>query len=69
MIDSTSAQVLVQCDFDGTVTLEDASFIMLDAFARGDWQKVNADYEAGKMTVGRFNSKAFGMVKASREQR
>ncbi len=68
MIDSTSARVLVQCDFDGTVTLEDASFIMLDAFARGDWRKVNADYEAGKMTVGRFNSKAFGMVKASRRQ-
>lgn len=68
MIDSTSARVLVQCDFDGTVTLEDASFIMLDAFASGDWRKVNAEYEAGKMTVGRFNSKAFGMVKASRQQ-
>jgi 2-hydroxy-3-keto-5-methylthiopentenyl-1-phosphate phosphatase len=28
-------QTLVQCDFDGTVTEEDVSFMLLDAFADG----------------------------------
>jgi 2-hydroxy-3-keto-5-methylthiopentenyl-1-phosphate phosphatase len=62
-----SARILVQCDFDGTVTVEDASFIMLDAFAGGKWREINAEYEAGRITVGRFNSEAFSLVKATRQ--
>ncbi len=65
--DSTPAGTVVQCDFDGTVTIEDASFVMLDTFARGDWREVNREYEAGRITVGRFNEVAFGMVRATRE--
>lgn len=60
-------KTVVQCDFDGTVTEEDVSFILLDAFAGGDWRQINRDYEGGKITVGRFNSDAFAMVKADRE--
>jgi 2-hydroxy-3-keto-5-methylthiopentenyl-1-phosphate phosphatase len=63
-----SAPTIVQCDFDGTVTLEDASFIVLDSFAQGDWRAINRKYEAGKMTVGRFNDEAFALVKATRRQ-
>jgi len=59
---------IVQCDFDGTITIEDASFIMLDAYARGDWHKVHDLYEASKISVGRFNEDAFGLVGATREQ-
>jgi 2-hydroxy-3-keto-5-methylthiopentenyl-1-phosphate phosphatase len=57
----------VQCDFDGTVTMEDASFVMLDTFARGDWRKINREYEAGRITVGRFNEDAFALVRATRQ--
>jgi 2-hydroxy-3-keto-5-methylthiopentenyl-1-phosphate phosphatase len=57
----------VQCDFDGTVTMEDASFVMLDVFARGDWRAINHEYEAGRITVGRFNEDAFALVRATRE--
>jgi 2-hydroxy-3-keto-5-methylthiopentenyl-1-phosphate phosphatase len=59
-------RTLVQCDFDGTVTMEDASFLILDSFARGDWRKLNDDYEAGKMTVGHFNDAAIAMVRATK---
>ena len=62
-----SGKTLVQCDFDGTVTEEDVSFIILDAFARGDWRKLLADYRANKISVDRFNRQAFALVKASRE--
>ncbi len=60
-------KTLVQCDFDGTITEKDVSFMMLDAFAGGNWRQLLRDYEEGRMTVGQFNTKAFSMVKADRE--
>ncbi len=36
-------KTLVQCDFDGTITEEDVSFAMLDAFADGDWESDYTD--------------------------
>lgn len=62
-----ATKTLVQCDFDGTITEEDASFTMLDAFADGDWRRLLKDYEEGKISVGRFNQDAFAMVKADQE--
>ena len=58
-------KTLVQCDFDGTITEEDVSFSILDAFANGDWRQLLADHREGRISVGCFNRKAFAMVKAS----
>ena len=63
----TKQKILVQCDFDGTVTVEDASFTILDVYAPGKWKKLFEEHKAGGMTVGEFNSRAFSMVKADRE--
>ncbi|MFC1990102.1 MtnX-like HAD-IB family phosphatase [Chloroflexota bacterium] len=60
-------KTLVQCDFDGTITEEDASFMMLDAFAGDDWRKLLREYQAEKISIGRFNSGAFAMVKADKQ--
>jgi len=62
-----SRKTLVQCDFDGTVTEEDVSFLLLDAFALGDWRKSLADYRENKISVDCFNRQAFAQVKASRK--
>ncbi|MBI4181000.1 MAG: MtnX-like HAD-IB family phosphatase [Chloroflexi bacterium] len=62
-----ASKTLVQCDFDGTVTEEDVSFVLLDAFAEGDWRQLHREYEADRISVGRFNTEAFAMVKADRE--
>jgi len=59
-------KTLVQCDFDGTVTEEDTSFFLLDAFARGDWRRLLREYKEHKISVGEFNTKAFAMVKADK---
>lgn len=59
--------MIIQSDFDGTLTEEDVSFALLDVFAQGDWRKLYQQYREKKMTVGDFNAKAFAMVKASRE--
>jgi 2-hydroxy-3-keto-5-methylthiopentenyl-1-phosphate phosphatase len=57
---------LVQCDFDGTVTEEDTSFFLLDAFAQGDWRRLLREYKEHRISVGEFNTKAFAMVKADK---
>jgi 2-hydroxy-3-keto-5-methylthiopentenyl-1-phosphate phosphatase len=61
-------KTLVQCDFDGTVTIKDMSFLLLDEFAGPAWRELDEQYVTGKITVGRFNEFAFGMVKASRKE-
>jgi len=60
-------KTLFQCDFDGTVTEGDASFVVLDAFTGGDWRQLFKQYQEGKMSVGRFNTEAFSRVRADRE--
>lgn len=62
----TEIKTLVQCDFDGTVTEEDVSFMLLDMFASGNWRERLEQYEAGLITVGRFNTDAFSTVRADR---
>ena len=62
-----SPKTVLQCDFDGTITTEDVSFMLLDAFADGDWRKIHEEYHAAHMTVGEFNTRVFAMVKASRK--
>ena len=59
-------KTLVQCDFDGTITQEDVSFLILDAFASRDWRQLLTQYREGKISVGYFNMKAFAMVKADK---
>jgi len=62
-----ASRTLIQCDFDGTIAEKDVSFILLDTFARGDWRQIHREYQEGRITVGRFNSAAFSLVKADRE--
>ena len=59
-------KTMVQCDFDGTITEEDVSFLILEAFADGDWKQLLEEYRAGRISVGAFNTRAFAMVKADR---
>jgi 2-hydroxy-3-keto-5-methylthiopentenyl-1-phosphate phosphatase len=54
----------VQLDFDGTVTKEDVSFLLLDKFSNGNWRKYLEEYNSGNLSVGAFSKKVFGMIKA-----
>jgi len=60
-------KTVIQCDFDGTITEEDQSFLLLDAFASGNWRQLLTEYREGKISVGYFNAKAFAMVKEDRQ--
>lgn len=61
-----SMKTLVQCDFDGTITEEDASFFILDAYAEGDWRRLLQEYRERRISVCGFNTVAFSMVKADK---
>lgn len=56
-------KTLIQCDFDGTLTEEDISFLILDTFADGDWRYYLEQYKNNQISVGRFNTLAYRMVK------
>jgi 2-hydroxy-3-keto-5-methylthiopentenyl-1-phosphate phosphatase len=60
--------MLIQCDFDGTITEEDVSFALLDTFAQGDWREWFQHYRQNRISVGEFNTRAFAMVKASKKE-
>jgi 2-hydroxy-3-keto-5-methylthiopentenyl-1-phosphate phosphatase len=60
--------MIIQSDFDGTITEEDVSFTLLDTFAQGDWREWFEQYRQHKITVGEFNTRAFAMVKANRAE-
>jgi 2-hydroxy-3-keto-5-methylthiopentenyl-1-phosphate phosphatase len=62
-------KTVVQCDFDGTITEKDVSFLLLDNFAEGNWRQLFKEYTESKMPVGTFNRRAFAMVKAARRFR
>jgi 2-hydroxy-3-keto-5-methylthiopentenyl-1-phosphate phosphatase len=65
---STGAmKTVVQCDFDGTITQEDQSFLLLDTFAKGNWRQWLTEYREGKISVSQFNIKAFAMVKEDKQ--
>lgn len=55
--------VLIQCDFDGTITCEDQAFMILDAYATGPWRHYLDDYRKDRITVGEFNCCAFALVR------
>lgn len=60
---SGNIKTLIQCDFDGTLTEEDISFLILDTFADGDWRCYLEQYKNNQISVGHFNTLAYRMVK------
>jgi 2-hydroxy-3-keto-5-methylthiopentenyl-1-phosphate phosphatase len=61
-----AGKIAIQFDFDGTVTEEDVSFLLLDTYVGDVWREYWQNYSSGGMSVGAFNRWAFGMIKADR---
>ncbi|MFP3898037.1 MAG: HAD-IB family phosphatase [Dehalococcoidia bacterium] len=57
-------KTLVQCDFDGTITEEEVSSVLLDIFARGDWRQLLRQYREHRISVLELNTRSFAMVTA-----
>jgi len=61
-------ETVVQCDFDGTITEDDASFYLLDAHAHGDWRRLLEEYRQRTISVWDLNTRAFSMVRAAKPE-
>ena len=60
-------KLAVQCDFDGTITEEDVSFLLLDTFVGERWREMLREYTEGRIPVGTFNKRVFALVKADKQ--
>ena len=60
-------KTLIQCDFDGTITVDDISYGMLDEYADKSWRLWADKYHRGEINVGEFNARVFSLVKEDRE--
>jgi 2-hydroxy-3-keto-5-methylthiopentenyl-1-phosphate phosphatase len=61
-------KIIIQCDFDGTLTVEDMGFYLLDTFAGGEWRQWLEQYRNDQISVGEFNSRAFATLQAPKEE-
>jgi 2-hydroxy-3-keto-5-methylthiopentenyl-1-phosphate phosphatase len=55
-------------DFDGTITIEEASIEILKAFAAGEWEKYDELLFTGQITLQECIGEQFSLVKAAREE-
>ncbi|MHB1415610.1 MAG: HAD-IB family phosphatase [Chloroflexota bacterium] len=60
------AGTVVVSDFDGTITEEDVCLALLDLYADDGWQQLEADFEAGRVTL---EACLIGQVATFREPR
>ncbi len=60
--------MIIQCDFDGTIIRNNLSVLLREKYARGDWQKIDADYLHGYLTVEQSNRLQFAFIKEPKEK-
>ncbi|MGI5840249.1 MAG: MtnX-like HAD-IB family phosphatase [bacterium] len=55
-------------DFDGTVTLADSCYIMVQTFAKGDWQRLNDLWEQKILDTEEVARRTFALFDADRKE-
>jgi len=60
--------MIIQCDFDGTITRNNLSVLLRENFAHGDWPKIENDYLHGYLTVEQSNKLQYALIKEPKEK-
>ncbi len=60
--------IVVQCEFDDTVTAGNLGFGLKEAFAPDGWTAMEGDLQAGRCSIEENNSKQFKLIKVSRQE-
>lgn len=60
-------KMIIQCDFDGTITMNNLSVLLRDRFAPMGWQELESDYLCGRLTVEQSNRQQYALIKESRK--
>lgn len=59
--------IVVQCDFDDTITVGKVGAALAEPFDSDGWLQIEEDYRAGKYSVEECNIRQYAVLKASRE--
>jgi 2,3-diketo-5-methylthio-1-phosphopentane phosphatase len=57
--------LVLLCDFDGTITNIDTAFYLLDRFVKGDWKIFDVQYRKGEITLEECMQEQYSMLKVS----
>ena len=60
--------LIVQCDFDETITVGNVSAAIREVFAEPGWRAIEAEEAAGHLSVEQSNIRQFELVKAPRDE-
>jgi len=64
---TSASKMVVMCDFDGTITIQDTSEYILERHARGDWKKLDSMLDRGEISIDECMNRQFAMVDLSEE--
>jgi len=59
---------VIQCDFDGTISVDDVTDSMLERFARPGWREIEAEWEAGRIGSGECMKRQVALLDMSRAE-
>ena len=59
--------MIIQCDFDGTITRNNLSVLLREKFASSEWRQVESDYLERRLTVEESNRRQYTLVREPRE--
>jgi 2-hydroxy-3-keto-5-methylthiopentenyl-1-phosphate phosphatase len=60
-------KTVILCDFDGTVSVKDMGYVLLNRFSRGDWEAVDRAFCAGEIGSREAYSRIARIVKGKEE--
>ena len=64
----TKGKIAVLSDFDGTIVNVDTGVLILERFAKEDWQAYDVKLEREEISVEECLTSQFGMIKVSKEE-
>jgi 2-hydroxy-3-keto-5-methylthiopentenyl-1-phosphate phosphatase len=58
---------LILCDFDGTISLEDMGYLLMNRFSSGDWESIDRDFCEGKIGSKEAYTRIAKILKGNKE--
>ena len=60
--------LLVQCDFDDTISVGNVSVALREAFAPDEWRRMEQEYISGKYTVEESNIRQYALIRTTEKE-
>ncbi len=60
--------LLVQCDFDDTISVGNVSSAIREAFGNDDWRPIDEGYQAGRYSVEESNIRQFALIRVPKKE-